>query len=183
MKFIETPLGGAFVVEQTPIQDDRGFFARAWCQREFADAGIHEDFVQMNMSGCVHSGTLRGLHYQSEEVPEAKFLRCVRGSIYDVIVDMRQDSPTFGKWHGITLSAENRTAIYVPPLFAHGYLSLTDDAQVIYQTSGFYAPQAERGVRFDDPFVAIKWPIAVTEISEKDRKWPDVESLSRRVGA
>lgn len=182
MKFIETPLAGAYLVEQTPFQDSRGFFARAYCQREFTEAGIDETFVQTNMSGNVKAGALRGLHYQGPEAPEAKFLRCVRGAVFDVIVDMRDGSPTFGRWFGAELTAENRKAIYVPALFAHGYVSLVDDTEVIYQTSAFYTPGAERGVRFDDPSVGIQWPIAVTDLSDKDAGWPDIGLRTSRPG-
>ncbi|MEL6361445.1 MAG: dTDP-4-dehydrorhamnose 3,5-epimerase [Pseudomonadota bacterium] len=174
MKFLPTPLEGAFVVEQEPFSDDRGFFARAFCKAEFSEAGIDLDFVQMNMSGNSRAGTLRGLHYQDETAPEAKFLRCVRGRIFDAIVDMRIGSVTYGQWFGVTLTAEDRRAIFVPPLFAHGYMSLEDDSQVMYQTSAYYAPGTERGVRFDDPGVGIKWPMAPADISEKDKTWPDI---------
>lgn len=174
MQFDPLPLAGAFLVSQEPRGDARGWFARAYCTREFAEAGIDVAFVQMNMSGNVARGTLRGLHYQDETAPEAKFLRCVRGAVFDVIVDMRPGSATYGQWYGVELSAANRLAIYMPPLFAHGYLSLTDDTEVLYQTSAYYAPGTECGVRWDDPGVGIDWPIEVTEVSGKDRAWPDL---------
>lgn len=174
VKFIETPLKGAFVVEQEARADERGYFARAYCADEFRRAGLDYTFVQANMSGNVRAGTLRGLHYQDETAPEAKFLRCVRGAVYDVIVDMRPDSPTRYQWFGVELTAENRKAIFVPPLFAHAYLALTDGAEVFYQTSHAYAPGTERGVRWDDPGIGIKWPALVTDVSPKDAAWPDL---------
>ncbi|MEO1206158.1 MAG: dTDP-4-dehydrorhamnose 3,5-epimerase [Pseudomonadota bacterium] len=174
MKFIETGLSGAFLVQQEPRSDDRGVFARAYCRDEFAAVGATYDFVQANMSRNSDAGTLRGLHYQDETAPEAKLLRCINGAVFDVIVDMRDNSETFGKWYGVELTAENRLAILIPPLFAHGYLSLTPGAEVFYQTSHAYAPGTEKGVRWDDPGIGIAWPAPVTEVSEKDRSWPDV---------
>ena len=174
MKFTETPLKGAFIVEHEPRGDERGYFARAYCRDELQAVGADYDFVQANMSGNVNAGTLRGLHYQDETAPEAKFFRCVRGAVFDVIVDMRKGSETYLKWFGVELTADNKKALLVPPLFAHSYLSLTDDSEVFYQASHVYAPGAERGVRFDDPAIAIKWPAPVTDVSEKDRSWLDV---------
>lgn len=175
MKFVETPLSGAFIVEQEPFSDARGYFARAYCKDELATVGADYEFVQANMSGNVSAGTLRGLHYQDETAPEAKFFRCINGAVFDVIVDMRPGSPTRYQWFGVELTAENRKALIVPPLFAHAYLSLTDGAEVFYQTSHAYAPGTERGVRWDDPGVGIKWPAPVTDISDKDRNWPDLD--------
>ena len=175
MKFVETPLSGAFIVEQEPFSDARGYFARAYCKDELATVGANYEFVQANMSGNVSAGTLRGLHYQNETAPEAKFFRCINGAVFDVIVDMRPDLPTRYQWFGVELTAENRKALIVPPLFAHAYLSLTDGAEVFYQTSHAYAPGTERGVRWDDPGVGIKWPAPVTDISDKDRNWPDLD--------
>lgn len=174
MKFIETPLKGAFVAEQEQRRDERGYFARAYCKDELAAIGAEYDFVQANMSGNVTAGTLRGLHYQDDTAPEAKFFRCVRGAVYDVIVDMRPSSPTRLQWFGIELTANNKKALLVPPLFAHAYLSLTDDTEVFYQASHAYAPGTERGVRWNDPSIGINWPAAVTDISEKDRNWADL---------
>ena len=174
MKFTETPLKGAFVVEHEPRTDDRGYFARAYCKDELAAIGADYEFVQANMSGNVNAGTLRGLHYQNETAPEAKFFRCIKGAVYDVIVDMRQGSETYLQWFGIELTAENRKALLVPPLFAHSYLSLSDGAEVFYQASHAYAPDAERGVRYNDPVVGIKWSHPITDISGKDLNWPDL---------
>ena len=174
MDFKPTTIDGAFVIEQKPFKDHRGFFARAYCKDAFAEHEINYDFVQANMSGNVFAGTLRGLHYQDETAPEAKYLRCIRGAVYDVIVDLRPASPTFRNWFGVELSADNRRAILVPPCCAHGYLTLQDDSEVFYQVSNIYAPHAERGMRFDDPAIKIDWPIDIVEISDKDRAWPDL---------
>lgn len=174
MKFTETPLKGAFVVEHEPRADERGYFSRAFCKEELAAVGADYDFVQANMSGNVKAGTLRGLHYQNETAPEAKFFRCINGAVYDVIVDMHQGSETYLQWFGVELTAENRKALIVPPLFGHSYLSLSDGAEVFYQTSHVYAPEAERGLRYNDPSVGIKWPYPISDISEKDLKWPDL---------
>jgi len=174
MKFTETPLKGAFVVEHEPRTDDRGYFARAHCREELAAIGADYAFVQANMSSNAKAGILRGLHYQDERAPEAKFLRCINGAVYDVIVDMRQRSETYLQWFGVELTAENRKAILVPPLFAHSYVSLTDGAEVFYQTSHVYTPEAERGVRYNDPAVGIEWPHPIIDVSDKDKSWPDL---------
>lgn len=172
MKFVDLGLEGAYLVHEEPRGDERGYFARAYCVNEFEAQGLNHVFVQANMSGNTFKGTIRGLHYQDETAPEAKFIRCIRGSIYDVLVDMRPNSPTYLQWRGAHLSAENRDAVVIPPLFAHGYLSLEDGAEVFYQTSHVYTPTAERGVAFDDPAIGINWPIPVEHVSDKDRKWP-----------
>ena len=174
MKFTETPLQGAFVVEQELREDKRGYFARAYCRDELAAIGADYHFVQANMSSNAKAGTLRGLHYQDERAPEAKFLRCIHGAVYDVIVDMRKGSETYLQWFGVELSARNRKAILVPPLFAHSYVSLSDGAEVFYQASHAYAPEAERGVRYDDPSVGISWPCPIVDVSDKDKAWPDL---------
>lgn len=175
MKFIETALDGAYIVTQDSFGDDRGFFARAYCKDELAAVGATYEFVQANISGNTHAGTLRGLHYQDATALEAKFLRCVSGAIYDVVVDLRPGSATYLKWIGVELTEENRKAILVPPLFAHGYLTLTENAQVFYQTSHPYAPGAERGARYDDPALNIEWPASVKHISDKDANWDTLE--------
>ncbi len=174
MQFHKTPLNDAILIQQAPFEDARGRFARAYCAEEFAAAGLPTGFVQMNMSVCVSAGTLRGLHYQTEPAPEGKLLRCVRGAVFDVMIDMRPDSSTFLKSWGVELTAENHLAVYVPPLFAHGYLALRDNTEVLYQVTAPYAPELERGVRYDDPILKADWPIPVTEVSEKDRSWPDL---------
>ena len=173
MKFIQTPLPGAFVIELERNGDDRGFFARLFCEREFAAAGLVNRFVQINNSLSGRRGTLRGLHYQLAPSAEVKLMRCVRGAIFDVVLDLRVDSPTFAKWFGVELTADNRKMMYVPKGFAHGLLTLTDDTEVIYPVSDYYAPQHERGIRFDDPRFGIEWPLDPVEVSGKDRGWPN----------
>lgn len=172
MKFTTTNVAGALIVEQTPVPDDRGWFARAWCEKEFAEAGFSGGFVQANMSGNLKAGTLRGLHYQTADAPEAKLIRCIAGSIHDVVVDMRPDSPTYRNWFGVELSAGNRKAVLVPPVCAHGYMALTDGAEAFYMVSAFYTPGAERGVRWDDPAIGVEWPMTPTVISAKDLALP-----------
>lgn len=173
MTFEETELKGAFVVGLKKIEDDRGFFARAWCQKEFADAGLDPNLVQINLAVSKKAGTLRGMHFQEAPHAEAKLVRCTRGRIFDVMVDLRPESPTHRKWFGLELSAENHRMLYVPEGFAHGYETLTDDAEMLYQTSKFFASTSARGVRYDDPAFAIAWPLPVAVISDADRKWPD----------
>ena len=172
MIFTETPLQGAFVVELKEIGDDRGHFARAFCAQKFEDHGLKPMIAQINLSYNEKKGTMRGLHYQTPPAAEAKFMRCITGAIYDVIVDLRPDSPTFLQHFGIELSAENRKAIYVPEMFAHGYLALTDGAQAYYSASEFYTPGTEHGLRYDDPAFGIDWPIPVEVVSDKDMSWP-----------
>ncbi|MFZ7124524.1 MAG: dTDP-4-dehydrorhamnose 3,5-epimerase, partial [Desulfobacterales bacterium] len=173
MIFTPLRLEGAFVIDLEPRADDRGFFARAWCRKEFEAAGIHADFVQANLASSLRKGTLRGLHYQVSPHEEAKLLRCIRGAVFDVMVDLRAGSPTFRQWFGAELTADNRQMAYVPEGFAHGYVSLVDDTEVLYHVSAFYAPGAERGCRWDDPAFGIQWPrLPEFIISEKDRNWP-----------
>lgn len=171
--FIETNLQGAYVVEIVKIMDKRGFFARLWCQHRFMEAGLVSTPVQTNISYNIEIGTLRGLHYQVEPFAETKLVRCARGAIYDVIIDLQPESPTYKQWFGIELTAENHRAIFVPKNFAHGYLTLEDKTEVIYQVSEFYAPQSEQGVRWNDPAFAIKWPGEIKVITDKDASWPD----------
>ena len=174
MIFKQTRLEGAFIVEMEPIRDNRGFFARAWCQKEFEDHGLVSCFVQNNITYSARSGTLRGLHYQIPPHEEPKLVRCTQGAIYDVIVDLRPESPTYMQWLGIELTANNRAMIYMPGGFAHGYQILVDDTEVFYQVGTFYAPKYERGIRWDDPALAIEWPInPPVVLSEKDKHWPD----------
>jgi dTDP-4-dehydrorhamnose 3,5-epimerase len=177
VKFIPTPLQGAYLIEMERKGDERGFFARAFCAREFAQTGLATDFCQINNSLSTGRGTLRGLHYQLGASAEVKVVRCVKGALYDVIADLRPDSPTFGRWYGATLSAENRTMMYVPRGFAHGFLTLTEDTEVLYLVSAYYAPQAERGICWNDPWLAITWPAEPVEISAKDRAWPPFDPV------
>jgi dTDP-4-dehydrorhamnose 3,5-epimerase len=172
MIFHETKLKGAFIVDLDRKEDDRGFFARAFCAREFDEHGLRSQVVQANMSYNHKKGTLRGMHYQVAPASEPKFIRCISGAIWDVIIDMRPDSPTYLQHIGVELSAENRRAIYVPDMFAHGNQALTDGAELLYLVGEFYTPGCERGVRYDDPAIGIEWPLPVTVISEKDQSWP-----------
>ena len=176
MKFHNTPLDGARVIELERRGDDRGFFARYFCEREFGANGLETRFVQINNSLSARKGTLRGLHYQLPPAAEVKVVRCVRGAFWDAIVDLRPDSPTFKKWFGRELTADNRLMMYVPRGFGHAILTLTDEAEAIYLVSAFYAPQHERGVRWNDPAIGIAWPIAPVEISPKDAGWPDLSA-------
>lgn len=173
MIFKETALPGAYVIELEKRQDERGFFARAWCQREFEAMGLAPRIAQANVSFSAARGTLRGMHYQTAPHEEAKLIRCTRGAIHDVIVDLREDSPTYRRWIGVELSAESHRMLYVPERFAHGFQTLTDDAEVTYQVSEFYTPGAERGIRWNDPAIGIEWPLEPTVMSGKDREWPD----------
>lgn len=175
MVFKETAVNGAYLVELDPRGDIRGFFARAWCSKEFGTQGLRPNMVQANTSFNKYKGTLRGLHYQTHPKPEAKFMRCIRGRIYDVLVDLRPESPSFKKWVGVDLTAENRLALYIPEQCAHGYLALEDNSEVLYLVSELYSPECERGIRYDDPAIKIDWPISIEHISEKDLAWPLLE--------
>jgi dTDP-4-dehydrorhamnose 3,5-epimerase len=172
MQFCPAALNGAWLIELDPVQDERGFFARTFCAREFAAHGLETEFPQHSTSYSAVRGTVRGLHFQREPHSEAKLVRCLRGEIWDVIVDLRPDSPTFRRWEGVTLSAGNRRQIYVPKGFAHGFQTLTDEVEVSYLISAYYVPESASGVRFDDPVFAISWPLPVTVISDRDRSWP-----------
>jgi dTDP-4-dehydrorhamnose 3,5-epimerase len=158
MRFHATPLPGALLVEPERLEDERGFFARSWCREEFADHGIHCDWVQCNISYNRRRGTLRGLHYQAAPHEEAKLVRCTRGKAFDVIVDLRPQSVTFGRWAAFELSAENHRMVFVPAGFAHGFQTLADDTELFYQMSEVYCPEKAGGVRWDDPLLAIDWP-------------------------
>jgi dTDP-4-dehydrorhamnose 3,5-epimerase len=175
VKFHPTPLNDAYLIELERRGDDRGFFARFFCEREFAEMGLVAHFVQVNNSLSAKKGTLRGLHYQLSPSAEAKVVRCLRGSIWDAIVDLRLSSSTFGKWFGTEIDEDNRLMMYVPRGFAHAILTLADDTEALYLVSDFYAPDKERGLRWNDPKFAIEWPITPTEISAKDAAWPDFD--------
>jgi dTDP-4-dehydrorhamnose 3,5-epimerase len=175
MLFTKTGIGGAWVIDVTPHQDDRGRFFRAWCTQEFAGHGLDFLPVQANMGFSIRKGTLRGMHLQVAPSLEAKLIRCTRGSMFDVVLDLRPNSASYGKWYGVELSAENGRMMYVPELCAHGYQTLEDSTEMYYMTSQFYAPSAAHGVRFDDPAFSIEWPTAVTVVSEQDRNWPLVK--------
>lgn len=174
MIFTETKLPGAFIIELEKRTDERGFFARAWCRDEFKDHGLQTTWVQANIGFSKKRGTLRGLHYQVAPYQEVKLMRCIRGAIYDVIIDLRPESPTYKQWLGVELTADNRRMLYVPAGFAHGYQVLLDDSETFYQVSQAYTPRAERGVRWNDPAFGITWPIIDTVIlSDKDKNSPD----------
>ncbi|MCL6482384.1 MAG: dTDP-4-dehydrorhamnose 3,5-epimerase [Firmicutes bacterium] len=174
MIFHKLKLEGAYRIDLEPREDERGFFARAWCQREFAEHGLETHIVQSNLSYNRYRGTLRGMHYQAPPHEEVKLVRCIRGSIFDVIIDLRPDSPTYLQWVGVELTATNRQMLYVPRGFAHGFQTLEDDTEVFYHVSEFYHPEAERGVRWNDPQFGIQWPAVEKRIlSPKDQNWPD----------
>jgi dTDP-4-dehydrorhamnose 3,5-epimerase len=172
MRFEPISLTGGYLIHLDPRVDQRGTFARAFCAQEFAANGLETSFVQSNISTNVRAGTLRGMHFQRAPHAEVKLVRCTRGRIYDVIVDMREGSQTHLRWFGAELSEENGLMMYVPKGFAHGYQALTDGATAFYMVSAFYAPEAEGGLRFDDPKLSIKWPRAISDLSDKDAKWP-----------
>jgi len=171
--FVETLLKGAFVIDLEKREDDRGFFARTFCQREFAEHGLELQVAQCNISFNERKGTLRGMHYQVPPFEEAKLVRCTMGGIYDAIIDLRRRSPTFGQSFGIELTAQSRRMLYVPRGFAHGYQTLERDTEVFYQMSQFYSSEHSRGVRWNDPAFGIKWPPDERIINERDRKYPD----------
>jgi len=177
MKFEPTPLPGAYVIDLEKRGDDRGFFARAFCRDEFRELGLPEHFVQVNNSLSAEAGTLRGLHYQLAPHAETKLVRCIRGGLWDVILDLRRDSDTFGKWFGAELTAENRRMMLVPKGFAHGFVTLQPDTEAFYFVDEFYAPEHERGIRWDDPRFAIEWPTGPATISDKDRSHPDFDPV------
>jgi dTDP-4-dehydrorhamnose 3,5-epimerase len=173
MKFTPTPIAGACIVELEPFSDERGFFARGWCQNEFRDHGLAHDIAQANISFNRNKHTLRGFHYQVAPDQEDKLLRCTAGSVHDVLIDLRPDSPTFMQHFSTTLSRSNYRMIMVPKGCANAFLTLEDDTEVTYLVSQFYAPQSERGVRWNDPAFAIQWPEQPAVISQKDQSWPD----------
>jgi len=173
MRFTPTPLAGATIIDIERREDARGWFGRSYCEQEFQAHGLPTGMVQTNTSLTRKSGTLRGMHYQLAPHAEDKLVRCVSGAIWDAIVDIRPDSPTYCQWTGVELSADNARMLLVPKGFAHGFVTLSDDAVVTYQVSAFYAPAAERGARHDDPAFGIEWPVPVRDLSDKDRAWPD----------
>jgi dTDP-4-dehydrorhamnose 3,5-epimerase len=173
MKFHPTPLAGAYTIELEKRGDDRGFFARTFCVNEFGALGLDAKIVQINNSLSRIQGTLRGLHYQLAPKAETKIVRCIRGALFDVILDLRQESPTFGQWFGAELTAENRTMMYVPKGFAHGFITLEPDTEAFYLATEFYGPDRERCVRWNDPKFGIKWPAEPVVISDKDKNTPD----------
>ncbi len=173
MIFTRTSVSGAYVIDVKRIGDDRGFFGRLWCEKEMADMGLVSRICQSNIGVSTKAGTLRGLHYQQSPHQEVKIIRCPRGAIYDVVVDLRPDSPTFKRWFATELNAGNSRMMYVPEGCATGYQTLVDDTEICYHTSEFYHPESATGVRFDDPAFGIEWPLPVTAISDNDIGWPD----------
>ena len=171
MRFTETKLAGAFIVDLSPHADERGFFARTFDAKLLEEHGMNPVIAQANLSYNRHKGTLRGMHMQVAPAQESKFIRCVRGALYDVIIDMRPDSPTYLEHIGVELTAENRRALFVPENFAHGFQTLVDETDAFYEVGQFYTPGTERGFRHDDPAFGIEWPLPVATISDKDASW------------
>lgn len=173
MRFVATDISGAFILEPEPIVDERGLFARTWCEREFAEHGISMTIRQCSISVNRYRGTMRGMHYQDPPYAEQRVVRCTSGAIYDVIVDLRPSSRSFRRWVSVEMSQENRRMVYVPEGCAHGFVTLVDDVEVFYQMSALFSVEHTRGVRWNDPAFAIEWPIEVTMISDRDRNHPD----------
>jgi dTDP-4-dehydrorhamnose 3,5-epimerase len=174
MVFITTKLSGVFIIEPEPHKDNRGFFARTFCAREFKERGLAAEFVQCSISVNPAKGTLRGLHYQLAPSCECKLVRCTSGAIHDVVVDLRQGSATYLQHLAVELTARNRRALYIPEMVAHGLQTLADETEVFYQINEFHAPGKSTGLRFDDPKLGIRWPLSVTAINDKDRNWPSL---------
>lgn len=172
MRFVETPIAGVVRIEVDRIEDDRGYFGRTWCEREFADAGLAVRWRQGNVGSSLRRGTLRGMHFQRPPHEEVKLVRCTRGSVFDVAIDLRPASSTFGGWTAAELSWKNGSMLHIPAGCAHGYLTLADETEILYLTSAFYRADAAAGVRHDDPGFGIEWPIPIEVISEQDRTWP-----------
>jgi dTDP-4-dehydrorhamnose 3,5-epimerase len=174
--FTETKLKDSYILEIKKMEDARGFFGRSWCQKEFEEHGLVPCVVQANVSYNKKKGTLRGMHYQIAPYEETKLVRCTRGALYDVIIDLRPDSPTYKQWLGVELTADNYKMLYVPKGFAHGFITLEDNTEATYQVSQFYTPGAEGGIRYNDPLFGIEWPVEVTVISDKDKSWANYEA-------
>ena len=175
MRFRETPVAGAWLIDPDPHEDERGRFLRAWCSREFKEHGLGFLPVQANMGLSVRKGTIRGMHFQAAPALEAKLIRCTRGSMFDVVLDLRPNSASYGTWHGAELSADNGRMLFVPEQCAHGYQTLEDDTEMYYLTSQFYTPSVASGVRFNDPAFDIEWPLPASVVSDQDRNWPLIE--------
>jgi dTDP-4-dehydrorhamnose 3,5-epimerase len=173
MKYLSTPLSGVYLIDLEPIVDPRGFFARTWCAQEFESRGLNPRLSQTSISMSTRKGTLRGLHYQADPYREAKLVRCCAGAIYDVVVDLRRDSPTYCRWFSAELTAANHRMLYAPEGFAHGYQTLTDNTEVLYQNSESYRPEYARGVRWNDPIFGIEWPVPDPILSPRDLAFAD----------
>ena len=178
MKFIPTILNGSFTIQLDPINDERGWFARYFCKKEFSTIGHEKEWVQMNHSFSLKKGTLRGMHFQKPPHSEIKLVRCIQGSVFDVIIDLRKDSPTFLKWFGAELSAENKLMMYIPEGFAHGFQTLEDNSGLLYMHTAYYSPEAESGLRYNDPQVNISWPLEISEISMRDTNHDILEKFN-----
>lgn len=178
MRFVETALSGAYLLEPEPVDDARGFFARTFCQKEFAERDLVTEYVQCNISFNHKAGTVRGMHYQADPHPETKLVRCTQGAIFDVIVDLRPHSATYLEWVGSELNAGNRKMFYIPAGFAHGFQTLQENSEVFYQMSAFYQADCARGVRWDDKAIDVTWPLPITIISEKDQSFADIVTES-----
>ena len=176
MIFTETPLAGAYTIDLERIEDERGFFARAWAEEEFTEHGLNPTIAQTNMSRTLHAGTFRGFHWQDPPNGEAKTVRCISGSVFNCIIDMRPDSDTYTKWFGVELSAANQRALYIPEQFANGFLITSDNTTLLYNVSRPYHPGNERGIRWDDPTIAVEWPRSVLHVSDKDVSWTNFGS-------
>jgi dTDP-4-dehydrorhamnose 3,5-epimerase len=181
MKFILTPLAGAYVIELEPFLDERGLFTRTFCQEEFAEIGFQNQIVQINHTVTRQKGSIRGMHYQLPPACEIKIIRCVKGKVFDIMVDLRTESPTFMQWHGVELTKNNMCMVFIPEGFAHGLQTLTDNAELIYHHSALYSPEHERGLRFNDPALAIDWPLPVGVISHKDMNYPLIDDSFKGV--
>lgn len=177
MIFTETKLKGAYIIELNKIEDERGFFGRSWCKKEFTEHNLNGNVVQTNTSFNKRKGTLRGLHFQRKPFAETKLVKCTKGAIFDVIVDLRSESPTFKQWLGVEITAENYKMLYIPERFAHGFITLKDNSEVNYLISEFYNPGVEGAIRWDDPEINIQWPIAMEEMSDRDRKHADFSKI------
>ena len=181
MIFKELNLKGAFLITPEPYTDNRGFFLRSFCSNEFAQQGLENTFIQMNHSGTKTVGSIRGMHFQYPPYSEIKVVKCIKGAIFDVLIDLRKDSPTFLQWQAVELNVENMQSVYIPEGFAHGFQTLTDDAEIIYLVSNVYNKESEGGIRFDDPAIAIKWKVPVTIMSEKDLGIPYINSTFKGI--
>lgn len=173
MKYTETPIGGLFLIDLEPVEDERGFFARTFCEEEFRRRGLESHFTQCSIAFSRRKGALRGMHYQRDPHAEVKLVRCTRGGVYDVAIDLRPDSPTLGQWFAAELTAMNRRMLYVPTGLAHGYQTLEDETEISYQMSAPYHPEAAAGVRWNDPAFGVSWPLDVTVIAQRDNSYPD----------
>ena len=178
MKFIETKLPGAFVIEPEKKEDKRGFFTRTWCKNELGNHGLKAEIAQVNINFNKQRGTLRGMHYQAAPYGECKIIKCTRGAVFDVVIDLRKDSPTYLDWIGVELTGDNFRMLYVPENFSHGFITLEDQTEICYMVTQFYTPEAERGIRWDDPSFNIKWPLHPQVISDKDSSYPDFKHNS-----